>query len=54
MNLINNIYKSAIIALGCKGTIAGFDIDTTGFMETSPSHVTVEGYVENQTEGKVK
>ncbi|KAG1442938.1 hypothetical protein G6F56_010859 [Rhizopus delemar] len=42
----------AIIALGCKGTIAGFDIDTTGFMETSPSHVTVEGYVENQTEGK--
>ncbi|KAG1444995.1 hypothetical protein G6F46_009504 [Rhizopus delemar] len=35
---------------GCTGTITGFDIDTTGFMDASPSNVLVEGYVENQRE----
>ncbi|KAG1466950.1 hypothetical protein G6F46_000241 [Rhizopus delemar] len=44
--------KSAtvVIALGCTGTIIGFDIDTTGYMDDSPSKVVVEGYVESQKE----
>lgn len=46
--------KSVVIALGCTGTITGFDIDTTGYMDDSPSKVVVEGYVESQKEkGKV-
>lgn len=49
------IKKSVVITLGCTGTITGFDIDTTGFMDASPSNVLVEGYVENQREeGKVR
>ncbi|KAG0747395.1 hypothetical protein G6F57_008460 [Rhizopus arrhizus] len=39
-----------VITLGCTGTITGFDIDTTGFMDASPSNVLVEGYIENQRE----
>lgn len=52
---MNNKKKSVVITLGCTGTITGFDIDTTGFMDASPSNVLVEGYVENQREeGKVR
>ncbi|KAI9272514.1 galactose-binding domain-like protein [Sporodiniella umbellata] len=42
---------SAIICLGCKGTIDGFDIETSGFMESAPSNVLVEGYMENEMDG---
>lgn len=37
-----------IIKLGCTGTISGFDIDTTGFMDAAPTNVLVEGYVESK------
>ncbi|CAO3677724.1 hypothetical protein G6F70_004478 [Rhizopus microsporus] len=41
-----------IIKLGCTGTISGFDIDTTGFMDAAPTNVLVEGYVENKNHGE--
>lgn len=50
--LDNNVLNSVIIKLGCTGTISGFDIDTTGFMDAAPTNVLVEGYVENKNHGE--
>ncbi|CAO3670475.1 unnamed protein product [Rhizopus stolonifer] len=43
---------SVIIKLGCTGTLVGFDINTKGFIDSAPSHVLIEGFVQTEMEEK--